>query len=63
MTLASSIIAKARIINYNSRIVISSFVVVATVIMIINYNRTVIMIVNYDHKTFIVQATGVLINF
>jgi hypothetical protein len=63
MTLASSIIAKARIINYNSRIVIYSFIVVATVIMIINYNRIVIMIVNYDHKTFIVQATGVLINF
>jgi hypothetical protein len=63
MTLVSSIIAKARIINYNSRIVIYSFIVVATVIMIINYNRIVIMILNYDHKTFIVQATGVLINF
>jgi len=29
----------------------------ATVITIINYDRTVITIVNYDHKTFIVQAT------
>ncbi len=58
MTLKSSIIAKARIINYNSRIVIYSFIVLAIVIMIVNYNRTVITIVNYDHKTFIVQATG-----
>jgi len=46
MTLGSSIIAKARIINYNSRIVIYSFMVLAIVIMI----------VNYDCKTFIVQA-------
>jgi len=30
----------------------------ATVIMIINYDRTVITIVNYDPKTFKVQATG-----
>jgi len=29
----------------------------ATVIMIINYDRTVITIVNYDPKTFIAQAT------
>jgi hypothetical protein len=61
MTLASSIIAKARIVNYNSRIVIYSFIVLATVIMIINYNHTVIMIVNYDRKTFIVQATGLFL--
>ncbi len=47
MTLALSIIAKARIVNYDSRIVIYSFIVLATVIMI----------VNYDCKTFIVQAT------
>ncbi len=59
MTLASSIIAKARIVNYNSRIVIYSFLVLATVIMIINYDRTVITIKNYDRKTFIVQATDV----
>jgi hypothetical protein len=58
MTLASSIIAKARIVNYDSGIVIYSFIVLATVIMVINYDRTVITIVNYDHKTFIVQATG-----
>ncbi len=32
-----------------------------TVIAIINYDHTVIMIVNYDPKTFIVQATGVVI--
>jgi hypothetical protein len=47
----------ARIVNYNSRIVIYSFIVVATVITIVNYNPTVIMIVNYDGKAFIVQAT------
>ncbi len=41
-----------------ARIVIDSFIVVATVIMIINYDRTVIKIVNCDRKTFIVQATG-----
>ncbi len=48
--------------------VIYSFIVMATVITIVNYNHTVITIVNYDHtvitilnyapKTFIVQATG-----
>jgi hypothetical protein len=58
MTLAWSIIGKARIINYDSRIVIYSFIVLATVIMIINNDRTVIAIVNDDRKTFIVQATG-----
>ncbi len=30
----------------------------ATVITIVNYDRTVIMIVNYNPKTFIVQATA-----
>jgi hypothetical protein len=45
MTLASSIIAKARIVNYNCMVVIYSFIVLATVIMIVNYNRTVITIV------------------
>jgi hypothetical protein len=43
MTLELSIFAKARIIIY-------SFIVLATVIMIINYNHTVITIVNYDPK-------------
>ncbi len=57
MTLALSIIAKARIVNYNSRIVIYSFIVLATVIMIVNYDCAVIRIINYDRKTFIVQAT------
>jgi hypothetical protein len=38
--------------------VIYSFIVMGTVISIVNYNHTVIMIVNYDPKTFIVQATG-----
>jgi hypothetical protein len=38
-------LAKARIINYDRN---SSFIVLATVITI----------VNYDRKTFIVQATG-----
>jgi hypothetical protein len=59
MTLASSIIAKARIVNYDARIIIYSFIVLATLIVIINYDRTVITIVNYDHKTFIVQSPGV----
>ncbi len=36
--------------------VIYSSIVMATVITIINYDRTVIMIVNYYHKDFIVQA-------
>jgi hypothetical protein len=58
MTLASSIIAKARIVSYNSRIIIYSFIVLATVIKILNYNHTAITIINYDRKTFIVQATG-----
>ncbi len=57
MTLALSIIGKAWIVNYDSRIVIYSFTVLATVIMIINYDCTVITIVNYNCKTFIVQAT------
>ncbi len=62
MPLVSSIIANARIINYNTRIVIYSFIVLATVIMIVNYDhtvitnvnydRTVITIVNYNHKTY-----------
>ncbi len=30
----------------------------ATVIMIVNYDRTVITIINYNPKTFMVQATG-----
>jgi hypothetical protein len=46
MTLESSFLAKPRIINYDSRIVIYSFIVLA------------ITIVNYDHKTFIAQVTG-----
>ncbi len=41
-----------------ARIVIYSFIVLATVITISNYHCTVIMIINYDCKTFIVQATG-----
>jgi hypothetical protein len=40
--------------------VIYSFIVIATVITIINYNRTVIAIVNYDPETFIVQATSLI---
>ncbi len=31
--------------------------VMATVIMIVNYDRTVITFINYNPKTFIVQAT------
>jgi hypothetical protein len=50
------ILAKARIVNYDSRIVIYSFIVLATVI---NYDRTDSTIVNYECKTFIVQATEV----
>jgi hypothetical protein len=51
------ILAKARIVNYDSRILIYSFIVLATVIMVLNYDHTVITIVNYDRKTFIVQVT------
>ncbi len=39
------------------RIIIYSFILLATVITIVNYDRTVITIINYDHKTFMVQAT------
>ncbi len=53
----SSVIAKGRIINYDSRIIIYSFIVLAIVIMIVNYDRTVITITNYESKTFIVQGT------
>jgi hypothetical protein len=35
-----------------------SFIVQATVIMIVNYDHAVITIVNYGHKKFIEQATG-----
>ncbi len=41
-----------------ARIVIYSFIVLATAITIINYDCTVITIVKYNRKTFIVQATG-----
>jgi hypothetical protein len=37
--------------------VIYSFIVMATVITIVNYDRTFITIVTYDPKTFIVEAT------
>jgi len=42
-----------------ARIIIYSFIVLATVITIITYDSIVITIVNYDRKTFIVQDTGV----
>ncbi len=42
-------------------IIIYSFIVLAIVIMIVNYDHIVITIVNYDRKTFIVQATGVIV--
>jgi hypothetical protein len=45
MTLVLSIIAKVRIINYDSRIIIYSFIVLATVIMFVNYDHTVVTIV------------------
>jgi hypothetical protein len=48
-------------VNYDSRIVIHSFILLATVIMIVNYDHTVITIVNYNRKTFIIQATGLLL--
>ncbi len=38
--------------------VIYSFIVMAIVIMIVNYDHTVITIINYDPKTFIVQVSG-----
>jgi hypothetical protein len=34
-----------------------SFIIMATVITIVNYDCTVIMIINYDPKTFMIQAT------
>jgi hypothetical protein len=40
------ILAKARIVNYDSTIVIYSFTVMATVITIVNYDCTVITIVH-----------------
>jgi hypothetical protein len=43
--------------------IIYSFIVIATVIMIINNDCNVITIVNYGHKTFIVQATGFTYGF
>jgi hypothetical protein len=43
------LLTEARIIIYDSRIVIYSFIVLRSVIMIVNYDRTVIMTVNYDH--------------
>ncbi len=39
--------------------VIYSFIVMANVITIVNYECTVITMVNYDPKTFTVQATDV----
>jgi hypothetical protein len=53
----ASLIDDASVIIYYPRIVIYSFIVKVTLILIINYNRTVITIINYDPKTFIVQAT------
>jgi hypothetical protein len=38
--------------------VIYSFIVMATVITMVNYNCTVIAIINYIPKTFIAQATA-----
>ncbi len=35
-----------------------SFIVQVIVITIVKYNHTVITFVNYDHKTYIVQSTG-----
>ncbi len=40
--------------------VFHSFIVMATVIMIVNYDHTVITIKNYDPRTFILQATGLI---
>ncbi len=60
MTLALSIIANAMIVNYDSMIIIYSFILLVTVIMIVNYNCTLITIVNYNRKTFIVQATDLM---
>jgi hypothetical protein len=42
-----------------ARILIYSFTVLATVIMIVNYDHTVVMIINYVSKNFKNQATGV----
>jgi len=40
----------------------SSFIVQATAITFVYYNYSVIMILNYEHKTVIVQATGLFLN-
>jgi hypothetical protein len=54
------ILALARIVNYDSRIIIYNYIILATVIMILNYDRTVITIINYNPKSFIVQATELI---
>jgi len=46
-----TMLAKAKIVNYDRN---CCFIVLATVIMIINYDRQ-----NYDCHLFIVQAKGV----
>ncbi len=41
-----------------AKVKLHNFIVLATVIAIVNYDHTVNTIVNYGRKTFIVQATG-----
>jgi hypothetical protein len=54
------ILALARIVNYDSRIIIYNYIILAAVIMILNYDPTVITIINYNPKSFIVQATELI---
>jgi hypothetical protein len=44
------------LVSYNH-----SFIVQASAITFVDYNYTVIMILNYEHRTFIVQATGLIL--
>ncbi len=58
--MVASLLDYARVIIYDlslATIVVNSFIVLATVIKIVNYYHTVFTILNCNFKTFIVQAT------
>jgi hypothetical protein len=63
LQIVASLIDDARVVIRILANVVYSFVVMATVIMIVNYNCTVITIVNYDSKTFIAHATEFLVKY
>jgi hypothetical protein len=58
LLIVASFIDHARVKIYDPSQCIYSFIVMATVIMIVTYDHTVITIANYNPKTFIIQATG-----